>query len=151
MKVYLRLKRPLIIFAQNPNPHSALFLWLATLHLSPTFYQTPLYSARKAPSTVHSRAVTLPQPPQCTFSPPCPIDLHAPMVSLRPELIFQLIVSVLVVIGGLVFNGRMNAVPSHGDMAHWALAQLTDADMFLMQSVVTCGALFWYVILITKH
>lgn len=73
------------------------------------------------------------------------------MVSLRPELIFQLIVSVLVVIGGLAFNGRINAVPSHSDIAHWALAQLTDADMFLMQSVVTCGALFWYVIFLTKH
>lgn len=39
----------------------------------------------------------------------------------------------------------MNATTYYQELAHWLLSHVTDADMFLMQSAVTCGALFWYV------
>jgi hypothetical protein len=39
----------------------------------------------------------------------------------------------------------MNAVTYYGELIDWILSHVTDADMFLVQSAVTCGALFWFV------
>jgi hypothetical protein len=39
----------------------------------------------------------------------------------------------------------MNAVTFYREQVDWILGHVTDADMFLVQSVVTCGALFWFV------
>jgi len=39
----------------------------------------------------------------------------------------------------------MNAVTYYGELFDWVLSHVRDADMFLVQSVVTCGALFWCV------
>jgi hypothetical protein len=39
----------------------------------------------------------------------------------------------------------MNAATSYGELIDWILNHVTDADMFIIQSAVTCGALFWYV------
>ena len=40
----------------------------------------------------------------------------------------------------------MNAVTYYGELIGWILSHVTDADMFLVQSAVTCCALFWYVL-----
>ena len=63
------------------------------------------------------------------------------MVELRPETIFQVVFTLLFIVGGLC----MNATTYYLELAQWLLSHVTDADMFLIQSVVTCGALFWYV------
>lgn len=39
----------------------------------------------------------------------------------------------------------MNAVTYYGELIDWILSHVTDADMFLVQSAVTCCALFWCV------
>ncbi|TAQ83548.1 hypothetical protein B7494_g8133 [Chlorociboria aeruginascens] len=37
----------------------------------------------------------------------------------------------------------MNAATYYGELIDWILGHVTDLDMFIVQSVVTCGALFW--------
>ena len=39
----------------------------------------------------------------------------------------------------------MNAATYYGELIDWILSHVTDADMFLVQSAVTCCALFWFV------
>lgn len=39
----------------------------------------------------------------------------------------------------------MNAIQFYRELVDWILSHVTDADMFIVQSVVTCGALFWFV------
>ena len=39
----------------------------------------------------------------------------------------------------------MNAAAYYGELIDWILSHVTDADMFLVQSAVTCCALFWFV------
>ena len=39
----------------------------------------------------------------------------------------------------------MNAVTYYGELVDWILDHVTDVDMFIVQSAVTCGALFWFV------
>ena len=33
---------------------------------------------------------------------------------------------------------------TYGELIDWILSHVTDADMFIVQSAVTCGALFWF-------
>ena len=37
----------------------------------------------------------------------------------------------------------MNAATYYAELIDWLLSHVTDTDMFLLQSAVTCGALFW--------
>jgi len=39
----------------------------------------------------------------------------------------------------------MNAIRQYGELVTWVLGHVTDADMVFVQSVVTYGALLWYV------
>jgi hypothetical protein len=39
----------------------------------------------------------------------------------------------------------MNAATDYSAPVNWILSHVTDADMFLVQSAVTCCALFWFV------
>ena len=39
----------------------------------------------------------------------------------------------------------MNAATTYSAPVSWVLSHVTDADMFLVQSAVTCCALFWFV------
>lgn len=37
----------------------------------------------------------------------------------------------------------MNAATYYAELIDWLLSHVSDTDMFLLQSAVTCGALFW--------
>jgi hypothetical protein len=39
----------------------------------------------------------------------------------------------------------MNAVTYYGELVNWILSHVTDANMFFLQSAVTCCALSWFV------
>lgn len=39
----------------------------------------------------------------------------------------------------------MNAATYYSELIDWLLSHVTESDMFLVQSAVTCCALFWYV------
>lgn len=39
----------------------------------------------------------------------------------------------------------MNAVTFYAELVDWSLNHVTDRNMFIIQSVVTCGALIWFV------
>lgn len=39
----------------------------------------------------------------------------------------------------------MNAITYYSELTRWLLSHATDTDMSLVQSIVTCGALFWSV------
>jgi hypothetical protein len=45
----------------------------------------------------------------------------------------------------------MNAATYYSELSSWLLSHVNDTDMFLVQSVVTCGALFWYNLLSAGH
>ena len=89
-----------------------------------------------------------------------------PLIQLdRDERLLQIFVSGFLVVAGcfvafnllrkgpsaysehLEFSKQlcMNAATSYGELIDWILSHVTDADMFIVQSAVTCGALFWFV------
>jgi hypothetical protein len=39
----------------------------------------------------------------------------------------------------------MNAITYYSELTRWLLSHANDTDMSLLQSIVTCGALFWSV------
>lgn len=39
----------------------------------------------------------------------------------------------------------MNAFTYYRELIDWLLSHVTETEMFLLQSAVTCGALVWYV------
>lgn len=43
----------------------------------------------------------------------------------------------------------MNSATSYSELIDWILSHVTDADMFIVQSAVTCGALCWCVYLLS--
>lgn len=44
----------------------------------------------------------------------------------------------------------MNAITYYSELTRWLLSHATDTDMSLVQSIVTCGALFWLVKALTN-
>ena len=88
---------------------------------------------------------------------------HQETESLAPAIV--LLISILLFLGGSAWGIThpdefealpllayshfirlcMNAVTYYGELIDWILSHVTDADMFLVQSAVTCCALFWCV------
>jgi hypothetical protein len=40
---------------------------------------------------------------------------------------------------------RMNAITFYSELVNWSLNHVTDRNMFIIQSALTCGAVIWFV------
>lgn len=81
-------------------------------------------------------------PPQLLQHPPPPPSSHRVLIWF-----FRVFCCLAILKQGIQTENSlcMNALEYFRELIVWMVSHVNDADMFLVQSVVTCGALFWYV------
>lgn len=85
-----------------------------------------------------------------SFCQPCYLRTRRPLHTLKgwPTRCVPLLQEPRIYVRDRSENGPhcMNAVTYYGELVERILNHVTDADMFLVQSAVTCCALFWFAI-----